>query len=152
MVHILTKATAGLLAMAVVQACASLVHQSPPPTQLDITGHWDGISVAYCSTRLWSTCDGVDDISFTLFQNGLSATGAYYRVPENRASPHFIRNGAIHFARMHGNQVSLRVSLPNGSSCIFLGLFKSDTARGGYFCYQGGGLVGEGVWRARRTY
>jgi len=50
-----------------------------------------------------------------------------------------------------GRNVTLRVMLPGDlSSCLYNGLDSSTEIRGGYRCYQGGGLVEVGQWRVRR--
>ena len=51
-----------------------------------------------------------------------------------------------------GARMTIRVIMPDGTSCLYTGIDVNQTVNGGYSCYQGGGLIEEGSWRARRSY
>ena len=49
-------------------------------------------------------------------------------------------------------EVRYRVEMTDGSSCVFNGTFQTESVVGGYACYQGGGLLEEGGWKAARLF
>lgn len=151
MLRIFAQAAAGLFLIAISQGCGLIGQQPRPRSRIDVTGYWQGTSVGYCSPKLSNGCGSVHDIAFTLFQDGSRGRGAYTGVSANPYAPGASRNGAVRYRWLHGDQASLRVSLRGGASCIFIGLFAPDTARGGYFCEQSNGPE-KGIWRARRVY
>ena len=61
--------------------------------------------------------------------------------------------GKIVSGKVASNQVRISVLIPNDlSNCYYNGMIMSpDSIRGGYSCYQGGGLLEEGNWDVHRA-
>jgi len=60
--------------------------------------------------------------------------------------------GEIAYGAVEHRGLSLRVSLPVGSSCIFQGKDLGDKMAGGYTCLQGGAIMERGQWQVERIY
>jgi hypothetical protein len=52
----------------------------------------------------------------------------------------------------NGTRLNVREIMPDGTSYIFSARNVEHNINGGYACYQGGSLIGQGSWRARRSY
>jgi hypothetical protein len=53
--------------------------------------------------------------------------------------------GSLTSSSVSGSLARLRVMLPDGSSRIFDGNFGAKSGTGNFFCYQGGGLLEQGI-------
>ncbi len=136
-----------------VAACASLM---PPPEKpaLDITGTWQGRTITNCGVMLLEKgrCAAVEEVTFTLFQNGADINGVYRCATGTMICRNLNESGSVVSSSISGSLARLRVMLPDGSSCMFDGHFQSASAGGAFFCYQGGGLIEEGQWKLARMY
>jgi len=142
-----------LLGLLATQACGAAAMQPPKPT-VDVTGTWEGNSVTSCGVLLLDKgrCGAVQRISFTLFQNGADVNGTYRCAVGNMVCREMNDRGSVVSSSVTGSLARLRVMLPDGSSCMFDGHFQSESAGGAFFCYQGGGLLEQGQWKAARLY
>ncbi len=143
-----------LLALLMVQACSAAAFQLEKPT-VDVTGTWQGTSVTSCGVMLVekSRCGAVQRISFTLFQDGADVKGTYHCATGTAVCRSLAESGQVVSSSVTGSLARLRVMLSeDGSSCIFDGHFQPETARGAFFCYQGGGLLEEGQWKVARQF
>ena len=134
-----------------------------PPTEtptrqqksgIEVTGVWQGQSWAWCATITVdpSRCGAVNDITFTLMQQGATVTGFYKCSYGNMTCRNQNETGKVAKGSMGRSLLQMRVMLPDGSDCLFNGQPKGDAIEGGYICLQGGGMVERGNWRARRGY
>ncbi|HLH76937.1 MAG TPA: hypothetical protein VKV28_09060 [Candidatus Binataceae bacterium] len=144
----------GLLAG--VGGCAS-VHPASNVPAVDATGTWDGQSqVTNCglmATGSMARCNAINLISISLSQNGTDLSGAYHCSYGNM----ICRDGGsddagrISNGWVSGANVFITVEiLSDGSTCRFNGRLRGSKLNGSYECYQGGGLVEEGIFQADR--
>ena len=125
---------------------------------MDVSGVWQGETrVIPCPVGISSEtgrCNAVNRIAFGLRQSDSSLSG------EDRCTigtlvcrdANTSDRGTVTGGQVSGRNVSMRVVLPGDlSSCLYNGSEHSPgEIRGGYRCYQGGGLVEVGQWRVRR--
>ncbi|HEV3114521.1 MAG TPA: hypothetical protein VGY99_28880 [Candidatus Binataceae bacterium] len=143
-----------LLGLLAIQACSAAAYQPEKPA-INVTGTWRGTSTTYCGMMLLEKgrCGAVQRISFTLFQDGADVKGTYRCAVGNMVCRGMDDSGPVVSSSVSGTLARLRVMLTtDGSSCIFDGHFKGESADGNFFCYQGGGLVEEGQWKLARWY
>jgi hypothetical protein len=97
-------------------------------------------------------CHAVVNIELILTQQGSTVGGSY----KCRAGTMMCRKlndtGEIAYGATHDGSLSLRVTLPDGSSCIFEGKRFEDRMAGGYICLQGGAIMERGQWQVERIY
>jgi hypothetical protein len=125
----------GALVAAALSACVVAAyaqeskHESP-----GVTGLWTGKSSARCAmTSERTRCGAVNDITFTMVQRGSKVTGSYKCAYGNM-----------------NKLLTLRVLMPDGSSCRFSGQPSGDSIKGGYST-KGGPRAEQGTWEARRS-
>ena len=118
-------------------------------------GVWQGTSLASCAafTYLPSRCNAEQKVTITLLERpGGKFTGRYTCAYGNMDCFHANYTGKVVEASMNRARLSVRVIMPDGTSCIYTGLNMNQTINGGYSCYQGGGLIEQGSWQAHRSY
>jgi hypothetical protein len=121
----------------------------------DYTGVWQGTTLASCSIDLplQSRCNAQQNVTITLLQGQDSKfSGKYQCSYGNMDCYHSNDTGKVIAVSMAGRRVTIRVLMPDGTSCIFTGRYVNETINGGYTCYQGGARLEQGEWRARRSY
>jgi len=148
-----TLSRALLIGYALLQACAAISSPALRPT-LNVTGNWQGTSVTACGVMLLEQgrCNAVERISFSLFQDGSKLTGVYRCSPGTMVCQNMNEGGPVVASTLEGSLGRIRVELPDGSSCMFNGNFKTESVVGGFGCYQGGGLLEQGSWQATRLF
>ena len=97
-------------------------------------------------------CNAVERISFSLFQDGSKLTGVYRCSPGTMVCQNMNDGGQVVASTMEGSLGRIRVELPDGSTCMFNGNFQTESVVGGFGCYQGGGLLEQGSWKATRLF
>jgi hypothetical protein len=60
--------------------------------------------------------------------------------------------GKIVDATLSGAQLTARVQMPDGTSCVYTGRTAGNGVNGGYTCYAGGSLIESGSWQGHRSY
>jgi hypothetical protein len=151
MIKILPRAL--LIGYALLQGCGAASFPAQKPT-LDVTGNWQGTSVTACGVMLLEQgrCNAVQRISFSLFQDGTKLTGVYKCSVGTMVCQNMNEGGPVVASTLEGSLARIRVELPDGSTCIFNGNFKTESVAGGFGCYQGGGLLEQGRWQATRLF
>jgi len=123
--------------------------------QADIAGLWQGTTLAYCAANMPfpDRCNAQQNVTITLLQGAdLKLTGKYTCSYLNMDCFHANSSGKVIGVTTHGKLMSIRVLMPDATSCIFVGRNVNQNINGGYTCYGGGGLIEQGSWRARRSY
>ena len=118
------------------------------------TGVWQGSTLADCgvSSSFPSRCNAEQNVSIRLVQGPNSKiTGRYTCSYGNIDCYHLNETGKVIDASINGARMNVRVIMPDATSCIFTGLNVDQAINGGYTCYQGGALIEQGSWRARRS-
>lgn len=142
-----------MFAFVMVQSCglASMEREKPA---LDVTGNWQGESVTACGVMLLelARCNAHQSITFTLLQEGSDVTGVYRCAYGTMICRDMNETGKVVASSINGSLGRLRVEMPDGSSCMFNGTFRSQSVVGGFACYQGGGLLEQGSWQAARMF
>lgn len=121
-----------------------------------VAGYWSGTTrVTPCVFSSSGRCNAVNNITLSLEQQSDRINGKYTCAYGNLNC----RNGGaddtgrIVSGRISGNEIRLSVIIPaDVSNCYYNGRLTSPTTiRGGYSCYQGGGLLEEGIWDVTRA-
>jgi hypothetical protein len=118
-----------------------------------VVGVWVGESQADCNTSAANRCNARQEIRITLIEGESGLTG-YYRCAYGTMNCYNMNEtGKIVRATLSGNQMTARVQMPDGTSCIYTGRTVSGNGvNGGYSCYGGGSLIESGTWKGRRSY
>lgn len=118
-------------------------------------GVWQGTTLASCAAFAYlpSRCNAEQNVTITLLQSPDGKfTGRYTCAYGNMDCYHANETGKVIEVSNAGARMSVRVIMPDATSCIFTGINVNQTINGGYSCYQGGGLIEQGSWRAHRSY
>ena len=142
-----------LLGFLALQACGAAA-LAPEKPAVNVTGTWQGNTVTSCGKMLYEQgrCGAVERITFTLFQDGADVKGTYRCAFGTMVCRNMNDSGRVVSSSVSGSLARLRVMLPDGSSCMFDGHFKHESAAGNFLCYQGGGLLEQGRWKVARLY
>jgi hypothetical protein len=133
----------------------------PPQTASGIengasaAGVWQGTTLATCAAFAYlpSRCNAEQKVTITLLQSPDGRfTGRYTCAYGNMDCYDANYTGKVIEAILNGSRLSIRVIMPDGTSCIYTGMNVNQSINGGYTCYQGGGLIEQGSWQARRSY
>jgi hypothetical protein len=150
-----------VLFMLVAQACAvaaqgegSSASSSRTAPGSDVTGLWEGIAVNGCGfVQMERTrCHAVVNIALTMTQQGSTVGGSYKCSTGTMMCRKLNDTGEIAYGAVREGGLSLRVILPDGSSCIFQSKRLGDRMAGSYICLQGAAIVERGQWEVERIY
>jgi hypothetical protein len=130
-----------------------LPNPGPQPAAVDLTGLWQGQSVAGCSpmTTAPGRCNGQTNINLALTQDGSTLRGRYQCVPGTTICYEGNTSGKVVAGRVSPSLTTMRIAMPDGSSCIYQGRFSADVGAGGYSCYQGAAIEESGQWKVARS-
>jgi hypothetical protein len=119
-----------------------------------VVGVWDGTTLASCSASLpQNRCNAQQKVSITILEGENGKLGGFYKCSfGTQDCYHLNETGKVVDAAITGTLVSMRVMLPDGTSCAFNGRPAENVVNGGYTCTSGGAVLERGVWRARRNY
>jgi hypothetical protein len=120
-----------------------------------VTGVWQGQSWANCNVIMMldeTRCGAVNSITLTLLQKDAKVTGFYRCAFGNMDCLNLNETGRVAAGNMGPSLLTMRVMMPDGSDCMFNGRPKGDAMQGTYSCLQGGSLIEQGLWKARRSY
>jgi hypothetical protein len=119
------------------------------------SGVWQGTTLASCAAFAYlpSRCNAQQKVTITLLQapDG-KLTGRYTCAYGNMDCYHANYTGKVIDVSNAGARMTIRVLMPDATSCVFSGIDVNQSVNGGYDCYQGGGLIEQGSWQARRSY
>ena len=116
-----------------------------------VVGVWTGTTVANCAMSARDRCNAEQKVAITVIQD--SKLTGYYRCAYGTLNClHMNETGKVVHASLNQSRVTIRVAMPDGTSCLYSGLIKNDAVRGGYSCYAGGATIEQGSWQAQRSY
>jgi hypothetical protein len=138
-------------------ASPSAAHNQAAQPMFDVSGVWEGRSMANCASfnplSFNTRCNAINRIALTMVQGDKKITGFYKCSVGNMDCRNQNDSGTIANGSMKNGRLSLRIGMPDGSSCIFNGLpTGANQIRGNYSCYQGGGLAEQGRFEVNRNY
>jgi hypothetical protein len=149
------------LFLLIAQACAVPAQKetfsgnsSPTSADSEVTGLWEGTAVNGCSfIQMERTrCHAVVNIALTMTQQGSTVGGSYKCSTGTMMCRKLNDTGEIVYGAVREGSLSLRVMLPDGSSCIFQGRRSVERMVGNYICLQGTAIVERGQWEVERIY
>jgi hypothetical protein len=142
-----------LTGLMLITACAAN-YPKPERPALDITGTWEGTTITDCGMVLLEQgrCMAMERVTFTFFQQGSDLSGFYTCRPGTTVCRNMNVSGKVVSSTLEGSLARIRVMHPDGSSCIYNAHFRSQSAAGGFACYQGGGILEQGRWKVSRAY
>jgi hypothetical protein len=119
-----------------------------------VVGVWDGTTLASCSASLpQDRCNAQQKVSITVLQGENGKLGGFYKCSfGTQDCYHLNETGKVVDATITGTLVTMRVMMPDGTTCAFNGRPAENVVNGGYTCTSGGAILERGVWRARRSY
>ena len=118
---------------------------------------WNGtLRVTPCMATLRdrSRCGAVNNITFTIIQDDSQVSGHYTCAIGTAIcrNGNDAKTGKITSGKVSGKQIRFSVLVPSDvSNCNYTGYSSEPgTMRGGYSCYQGGGLIEQGMFQVTR--
>ena len=119
-----------------------------------MTGLWEGTETSGCDFMQTerTRCHAVVNIALTMSQQGSTIGGSYRCRTGTMMCRKLNDSGQIAYGVAYEGSLSLRVALPDGSSCIFQSQRSANRMAGGYICLQGGAIMERGQWQVERIY
>jgi hypothetical protein len=121
----------------------------------NFAGVWQGTTLASCGAfgSRPGRCDALQKVTITLLEESdAKLTGRYTCAYGNRDCYHGNDTGKVIDVSIAGARLSVRVIMPDATSCIYTGIEANQTINGGYSCYRGGGLIEQGSWHAHHSF
>jgi hypothetical protein len=149
--------SAALILAAIIGAVTTAGAQPAPAQPAGFTGLWKGTLRVMPSPvlRERSRIGAVNNITFTIIQDDSKVSGHYTcsigtQICRNGNADHA---GKIVSGQASGNNIRFSVVVSaDVSSCQYTGFSPSPgQMRGGYSCYQGGGLIEQGNFEVTRV-
>jgi hypothetical protein len=132
-----------------------------PPMQVQpgkvgsTVGVWEGLTLADCPLSAPNRCNAENKVSITLLQGDSGLRGFYTCGYATMDCLGQNETGKVVTATLNGGQLTTRVQMPDGTSCIYTGRTVGtggNKINGGYSCYAGGAMIESGSWRGTRSY
>jgi len=124
-------------------------------TESGFAGVWQGTTLSSCAAFAYrpTRCNAEQKVTITLLQSPDGKfSGQYTCAYGNMDCYHENTTGKVIDVTSANARMNVRVLMPDGTSCLFTGIDVNQSINGGYTCYQGGGLIEQGSWLARRSY
>ncbi len=123
----------------------------------DPTGSWEGTLRVGClhfrPMMVNTRCGGLNRIALTMINNPSGLSGFYKCSFDTMDCLNQNDSGNFASAEMTGTHLAIRISMQDGSSCLYDGnLDGANRIKGFYACYQGGGLEERGRFEIQRSY
>src|SRR5437660_6597372 len=112
-----------------------------------VAGVCEGSTLADCGAHssFPSRCNAEQKVTITLLQGPNSKITGRYTCAYGNIDCYLANDtGRVVGATINGRRMSVRVIMPNATSCIFSGRNLQQTINGAYSCYQGGDLIEQG--------
>jgi hypothetical protein len=132
-----------------------------PPMQVQpgqpgsTVGVWEGLTLADCPLSAPNRCNAENKVSITLLQGDSGLRGFYTCGYATMDCLGQNETGKVVAATLNGGQLTTRVQMPDGTSCVYTGRTVGtggNKINGGYSCYAGGAMIESGSWRGTRSY
>jgi hypothetical protein len=119
-----------------------------------LVGVWRGATqVTNCFDSQPGRCGAQQKVTMTLLMQRSSVMiGKYKCEYGNQTCLGANTTGEIFDVSLRGSRLLVRVKMPDGTSCLFAGRLKDAVVIGGYWCYAGGSILEQGIWRAQHVY
>ncbi len=117
-----------------------------------VVGVYEGASLASCNVSLPNRCNAQQMIRITLVQEDSGLRGNYRCAYGTMNCYNMNETGKVVKASVNGNQMTARVQMPDGTSCVYTARMNGENFNGGYSCYGGGTMIEAGSWKGRRLY
>lgn len=117
-----------------------------------VVGVYEGTSLASCNVSLPNRCNAQQIIRITLVQEDSGLKGNYRCSYGTMNCYNMNETGKVVKASVNGNQMTARVQMPDGTSCVYTARMNGESFSGGYSCYGGGTMIEAGSWKGRRLY
>jgi hypothetical protein len=129
-------------------------NRAPMISDTKIAGIWSGNSVASCS-RLYTRsnrCNAEQKITLWIVGSKSGLAGHYSCSYGNSVCRDGNEFGQIVAVTKTSDLTRIRVELPDGTSCLYSGIFQATAVRGAYECFAGAGVIEQGSWSASRQF
>jgi hypothetical protein len=153
---VLVWVCSGMMLAGVIGGASPAAAQTPAEPA-GFTGIWKGtLRVTPCGMmqRDRNRCGAVNNITFTIVQDGSNVSGHYTCAIGTAMcrNGNDAKSGKITSGTANGKNIRFSVLVPSDvSNCNYSGHSPSSgQMRGGYSCYQGGGLVEQGMFEVTR--
>ena len=143
-----------IVATVTATAIPAKAQTSAPPA--GFTGIWKGTLRVTCLSMMpdRSRCGAINNITFTIIEDGSQVSGHYTCAIGTVIcrNGNDAKTGQITSGKVDGKNIRFSVVVPSDvSSCNYSGYSPgSGSMRGGYSCYQGGGLIEQGTFEVTR--
>jgi hypothetical protein len=122
------------------------------PKGSDLLGVWEGRTFARKSSD-HGRIGAQQLVTITLLEGNNSTVTGYYKCSYgNQNCLGQNTTGNVVAASLDGQNILIRVRLPDATSCMLRGHVVNSSVTGSYFVYAGGGVMEQGDWRAQRSY
>jgi hypothetical protein len=144
------------LVVAAATAAAVPAKAQTPTAPAGFTGIWKGTLRVSCLSRMpdRGRCGAVNDITFTIIEDGSQVSGHYTCAIGTAIcrNGNDARTGQITSGKVDGKNIRFSIVVPSDvSSCNYSGYSpEPGSMRGGYSCYEGGGLIEQGMFEVMR--
>jgi hypothetical protein len=114
-----------------------------------VVGLWEGTTRNVCGINrcAWR------NVTFTLLQQDASRLGGIYTCAYgNLTCLRQNTSGKIATVTLESDQITMRVIMEDGTSCLFRGAYNRSDAQGGYTCQGDEPSLERGWWRVKKIY
>jgi hypothetical protein len=120
----------------------------------NIVGLWQGTTyVNNCVGAEPGRCGAEQTITMSIVPNGKTTLAGYYKCAYgNQNCLGQNTTGRIVYVGVDHQDVTVRVVMPDTTSCLFMGRMMGTAIKGGYTCYAGGSIREQGAWDARELF
>lgn len=119
-----------------------------------VIGEWDGGTIAACLGFMRNgRCNARNNVSFSIVQNTKNQlVGNYTCSYGNQTCLLQNTTGKVPVITLHGNFISMRVIMSDGTSCLYSARIQGSSMRGGYTCGSGARLFEQGSFTAQKAF
>jgi hypothetical protein len=122
--------------------------------RLNPIGVWEGKAISGCG--VWITdrfrCNANVRIMLTFVREGSELSGVYKCEEGTMSCRNQNEGGAVRDFTSSGDELSFRVMMADGSSCIYSGQIGNNRMRGDFTCASGLSVTERGRWLVKRSY
>jgi hypothetical protein len=127
---------------------------NPERAPESVVGYWQGTTyVNSCMGAEPGRCGAEQIVAMSIVSKGKQGLGGYYKCAYGNQTC-LGQNNTGHIVAVSVDQSSLtvRVVMPDATSCLFMGRMAGAVIKGNYICYAGGSIQEQGAWNASKLY